>query len=79
MMIPWKKLATAKPATWKSKWFAQLAKSIYMWNAPQPTTRPNLPLGLIIIKCKNTCFVFIFLFCDEKIDYDCYMLLQKGL
>ena len=38
-----------------------------MWNASQPTTPLNLPLGLIIIKCKYTCFVFIFLLCDEKI------------
>ena len=33
----------------------------------------------LLSNAKNTCFAFIFLFCDEKIDYDYYMLLQKNL
>ena len=45
----------------------------------------NLPhvlifhLDLLLSNVKNTCFAFIFLFCDEKTDYDYYMLLHKKI
>ena len=36
-------------------------------------------LDLLLSNVKNTWFAFIFLFCDEKADYEYYMLLQKNL
>ena len=43
----------------------------------------NLPhvlifdLDLLLPNVKNTCFAFSFLFCDEKIDYDYYLITKR--
>ena len=64
--------------TTKPKWFAQLAKFIYIWNPWQSITRPNFP-HVLIIHVKIPALRFFFYFVMEKIVYDYYMLSQKIL